>query len=52
MAGAPGPRAGALLRATCVLCRAAHPRAHLCFGWALSRARLCICILSAFAKGQ
>ena len=27
MAGAPGPRAGALLRATCVLCRAAHPRA-------------------------
>ena len=44
MAGAPGPRAGALLRATCVLCRAAHPRAHscLCFGWALSRARLCI----------
>ena len=42
MAGAPGPRAGALLRATCVLCRAAHPRAPLCCGWALSRARLCI----------
>ena len=47
MAGAPGPRAGALLRATCVLCRAAHPtRAHSCFGWALCRARLCICITS------
>ena len=30
MAGAPGPRAGALLRATCALCRAAHPRARVC----------------------